>query len=607
MRGGAPARAAVAGVLAATLGLFAGTPSAAAADRPARNAVIFVADGLRRGSVNPQDTPVMARLRAGGVFFANSHAVYPTFTTPNASALATGHQLGDTGDFANALFPGFAVNGTETPFIEDDRALAALDAGLNGNFLGEESLLAAARAQGFSTAALGKVGPTLIQDVTQGNGGALPATIVIDDSTGSAEGVALDPGVAARLKAPRPPARTVPNVDQQRFLTDSLVGVILPEFKRRGRPFAVVVWSRDPDVSQHNQKDGAADWHVGINGPTSKRAVRNADDTLGRIVDAIDADPALKASTDVFVTSDHGFATLVRDRTPGFVAIDVAGHLKLPVYDPDQPATGAGTHPQIMGGDHPKMGDALVGGTGAVGGADARVIVAANGGSDLLYVPAQAGGDAGKKAARKLIADVAGFLLKQDYVDAVFVDGPRGAVPGALSLADVNLVGAARTPRPSIVVALHSYALDAKDPLQTQVDVSDTTLQTGQGMHGSFGPGDVANTMIAFGPDYKQGFVDTAPAGNADVAPTMAQVLGVQLARGGAATGRVLTEALAGGPPATDSRCGQLVAAPGPGGLRTALHYQTAGGVRYLDAAQKVKGPAVWGPWRDALPCRKAL
>ncbi len=93
----------------------------------------------------------------------------------------------------------------------------------------------------------------------------------------------------------------------------------------------------------------------------------------------------------------------------------------------------------------------------------------------------------------------------------------RRAAPsrGALSLADVNLMGSARTPRPSIVVALHSYPLDPQDPLGTQVDVSDTTLQTGQGMHGSFGPGDVANTMIAFGPDYKQGFVDAAPAGNA--------------------------------------------------------------------------------------------
>ena len=154
----------------------------------------------------------MARLKADGVFFANSHAVYPTFTTPNASALATGHQLGDTGDFANALSPGSPSTG---PRRRSSRTIARWPRwtrASNGNFLGEETLLAAARAQGFSTAALGKVGPTLIQDVTQGNGGALPSTIVIDDSTGSVDGVALDPAIAAKLKAPRPPAKSVPNV-----------------------------------------------------------------------------------------------------------------------------------------------------------------------------------------------------------------------------------------------------------------------------------------------------------------------------------------------------------------------------------------------------------
>jgi hypothetical protein len=586
--------AAVRGWLAVVLACLATARPAEAADRPARNAIIFVADGLRPGSINANDAPVMTRLKAEGVFFANSHAVYPTFTTPNASALATGHQLGDTGDFGNTLFPGFAVNGTATPFIEDDRVLAALDAQLDGNFLGEETLLAAARTQGFSTAALGKVGPTLIQDITQGNARGVPSTIIIDDSTGSVEGLALDPAIAAKLTRPRPPAKSLPNVDQQRFLTDVLVDAILPEFKRRGRPFAVVFWSRDPDVTQHKQKDGAADWHVGINGPTSKRAVRNADETLGRIVAAIEADPALKAATDLFVTSDHGFATVFRDRPPGFVAADVAAHLKLPLYDPDQPAD-AGTHPRILGADHPKMGDGLIGGTGAAGAGDARVIVAANGGSDLLYVP---------RHEAKLIADIAAFLLGRDYVDAVFVDAPRGAVPGALPLADVNLVGAARAPRPSIVVALHSFALDPQDPLGTQVDVSDTTLQTGQGMHGSFGPADVRNTMIAVGPDFKQGFVDATPAGNADVPLTMARALGLQLQSAGHATGRVLTEALAGGPPSLESRCGQLLAPRASGGMRTALHFQTAGGVRYLDAAQKVKGPVVWGRWRDALPCR---
>ena len=55
------------------------------------NAIIFVADGLRHGSVNPIDTPALYRVRSEGVHFANSHAVFPTQTMPNAAAIATGH------------------------------------------------------------------------------------------------------------------------------------------------------------------------------------------------------------------------------------------------------------------------------------------------------------------------------------------------------------------------------------------------------------------------------------------------------------------------------------------------------------------------------------
>src|ERR1035437_8035026 len=69
------------------------------------NVIIFVADGLRRGSVNAKDMPTFLKVRTSGVDFQNSHAVFPTFTTANASVIATGHGLGDTGDFSNTLLP----------------------------------------------------------------------------------------------------------------------------------------------------------------------------------------------------------------------------------------------------------------------------------------------------------------------------------------------------------------------------------------------------------------------------------------------------------------------------------------------------------------------
>ncbi|HEY4972658.1 MAG TPA: hypothetical protein VII41_03560, partial [Steroidobacteraceae bacterium] len=40
-----------------------------------RNIVIFVADGLRPGSVNAQDAPALHALREQGVSFANSHSL----------------------------------------------------------------------------------------------------------------------------------------------------------------------------------------------------------------------------------------------------------------------------------------------------------------------------------------------------------------------------------------------------------------------------------------------------------------------------------------------------------------------------------------------------
>ena len=59
--------------------------------------------------VNDQTAPAMAALAREGVWLRNSHSLFPTFTTANASAMATGHYLGDTGDFSNTIYAGFPV------------------------------------------------------------------------------------------------------------------------------------------------------------------------------------------------------------------------------------------------------------------------------------------------------------------------------------------------------------------------------------------------------------------------------------------------------------------------------------------------------------------
>jgi predicted AlkP superfamily pyrophosphatase or phosphodiesterase len=107
------------GFLLAIVWLIVGSAAAAAAEAP-HSLVLFIPDGLRAQIVDEKTAPTFARLRDEGVNFSNSHSLFPTFTTANASAFATGHYFGDTGDFSNTLFTNFAVQsagGSVTPFL----------------------------------------------------------------------------------------------------------------------------------------------------------------------------------------------------------------------------------------------------------------------------------------------------------------------------------------------------------------------------------------------------------------------------------------------------------------------------------------------------------
>src|SRR5208282_1766656 len=125
---------------------------------------------------------------------------------------------------------------------------------------------------------------------------------------------------------------------------------------------------------------------------------------------------------------------------------------------------------------------------------------------------------------KALAACVVEALLAQDYVSGLFVDDALGRLPGTLPMSAINLKGRAATPTPSIVVNFRSYTSGCVEPSTCVVEVADTVLQQGQGMHGTFGRGDTMNFMAAAGPDFKRGFVDPAPASNADVGKTIAHL-----------------------------------------------------------------------------------
>ncbi len=146
--------------LAAVVLALIGCPTAAIAQAPLpHNVILFVPDGLRALNVTPDSAPTMAAVRDQGVNFKNSHSLFPTFTTANASALATGHQLGDTGNYSNTFYVGRPIesaDGSVTPTVNNNRVRAELDQHFGGDYLNEETVLKAARARGFSTAAIGR-------------------------------------------------------------------------------------------------------------------------------------------------------------------------------------------------------------------------------------------------------------------------------------------------------------------------------------------------------------------------------------------------------------------------------------------------------------------
>src|SRR6204780_1183543 len=237
---------------------------------------------------------------------------------------------------------------------------------------------------------MGKVGPTLIFDHTDKIGAEGQHSIVIDDATGSKNGVPLSQemqaaltkvdlplvtpsrGEHAKIGDAKTPGTVVPNTAQQAYFADVATKVVLPIFKARNKPFVLVFWSRDPDGSQHNTGDSLNTLTPGINGPTSMAGIRNADNNLAQLRKALD-DLGLSASTNIVISSDHGFSTISKesktspsakasyDDTPkdflpmGFLAIDLAKALELPLFDPND------KNARLADKSHPKAGNGLLG------------------------------------------------------------------------------------------------------------------------------------------------------------------------------------------------------------------------------------------------------
>ncbi|HEX3759955.1 MAG TPA: alkaline phosphatase family protein [Kofleriaceae bacterium] len=587
-----------------------------------RSVILFVWDGLRWDGANAEDTPNLVRLRDGGVEFTDNHSTYPTFTMMNSASFATGQFSEATGFYGNVLWQptatgndsaGKPVDFRQPVFSEDYGVLDGLKA--PGKQLLADTLFGAAQAAGMVTLAVGKSGAAYLMDT--GRGGLL-----LDEKTAlplafarelQAAGVALPPttpgayGSGELVLGPdngnpvefKPVAKLKDTVSTDPvddhgspykgaldYLTTAYLDHVLPD----KHPRLTVVWLRDPDTTEHAFGIGTANW---------RDALRANDALLGKLLARLDA-LGLRDKTDLIVVSDHGHSNVsgpqdlfpLRAVAGGAVGdIDLHGHSvsgMVRIADLLRRAgftafdgLGCTFIPVAMGirKDGSPVYPTQVDADGKLCGKEGQkyqappykvpaelpahaLVVAVNGGSDYIYVP-----DHDPALVKKTV----GFLQSRAEVGAIFVDDRYGAIPGTLPLGAIHARNAAGK-NPDIIL---SYDYDETALVEGTPGTEMAGVLNGsgyRGMHGSFSPRDVHNSLIATGPDFRAGFKDPLPSGNVDVAPTIARILGLRLAH---AQGRPLLEALAHGAAVTDYHVEPAVQRPQAPATGVTVHLPT--------------------------------
>ena len=179
-----------------------------------RNAIVFVADGLRHGSVNrgryagalqsPHRRRVLRQqprrvsnaddAECGGDCDGTLPGRHGAVRQPDLHRVSAVHDRRRSGS-----------SGTMVPDVEDPFVLADINRRFGGNYLREASLLAFARSYGYNTAALGKTGPAASQDLSEAAAvrGRMrdPVTIILEGATGTPRAVPLTAATLALLKA----------------------------------------------------------------------------------------------------------------------------------------------------------------------------------------------------------------------------------------------------------------------------------------------------------------------------------------------------------------------------------------------------------------------
>lgn len=315
------------------------------------------------------------------------------------------------------------------------------------------------------------------------------------------------------------PAAANPNSPRDNWTTKAMLNGLW----KKNVPKYSLLWLSEPDATQHENGVGASN---------ALAAIENSDRLLGEILKKLE-EKKVKDETDIIVVSDHGFSTILKGQ-------DVAEALKKAKF------RAARKH------EDPERGDVLVVGLG---------------GSSCFYV---------YEHDETVIRNLVEFLQTSDFAGVIFSRVPmEGTFP--LDAVRLNTTNVA----PDVVVSYRWFA-DRNDHGAPGLLISDGGTK-GKGTHASLCRYDMLNTGVAWGPDFKKGYVSEIPSGNIDVTPTVLHLLGVKPKT--PLDGRVLTEALVNGGPAPTMETKTIEAARDTGIFRWKqyLKFSQVGNAIYFD------------------------
>ena len=254
-----------------------------------RHIVIVVWDGMRPDFVSEKNTPVLWKFAHEGVIFRNHHAVYPSATNVNGTALATGVYPSHSGLIANHDYRP-EIDRNHSIDVELPVVVEKGDELFNGKYISVPTIAELVQNAGGRTAIATAKTVGLLLDRHVDLGRAENCVTLFAGDSRPRERLA---SIVAAL-GPFPSA----HLHQDAWTTKSLTDFLWKD----GVPAFSILWLGEPDLTQHESAPGAQ---------PALAAIKSSDENLAAVLSALDRQGE-RETTDVFVVSDHGFSTIER-------------------------------------------------------------------------------------------------------------------------------------------------------------------------------------------------------------------------------------------------------------------------------------------------------